>query len=57
MTRDELWPKEISDNEEGLNKELNYLKEQKITIGQCFELYNLLGVDEEQELKDIKINV
>ena len=44
--------------------ELNYLqnltdpKDEKkkvvISIGQCFELYNLMGCDEKQELKGIK---
>ena len=33
LTLEQLWPKEILDEEENLNKELNYLRELKITIG------------------------
>ena len=55
LTRYEFWPKEIFENsEEEFNRELNYLKEMKITIGQCFELYNLIGGDKEEKLIGIK---
>ena len=55
MIRYELWQKEIFDNnEEEFNKKLDYLKEMKITIGQCFELYNLIGGDKEEKLIGIK---
>ena len=35
--------------------EVSFLKKFKITTGQCFELYNLMGGDEADELKGIKI--
>ena len=55
LTTYELLPKEIFENsEEEFNRELNYLKEMKITIGQCFELYNLIGGDKEEKLIGIK---
>ena len=54
LSRYELWTKEIFEKEEDFYKELNYLKEAKITIGQCFELYKLIGGDEEQEFRGIK---
>ena len=51
LTRYELWPKEVLDNEEELNNDLYYLKELKIIIGQCFELYNLIEGNQEKESK------
>jgi hypothetical protein len=57
LSRYEFWSKEIFEKEDDLNKELNYLKEKKITVGQCFGLYNLMGCDEKDELKDIIINI
>ena len=57
LERYELWSTEILDNKDVLNQELNYLREQNLNIGQCFELYKLIGGDEEQELKGIKKKV
>ena len=57
LSRYEFWSKEIFEKEDDLNKELNYLKEKKITVGQCFGLYNLMGCDEKDELKDINMKV
>ena len=31
------------------------MKTTGLTIGQCYELYNLMGGDETHELKDIKV--
>ena len=28
-----------------------------MTIGQCYELYNLLGIDETENLKGIKVKI
>lgn len=28
-----------------------------LTIGQCYELYNLLGIDETENLKGIKVKI
>ena len=64
ISRFELWPKEIPDKEQEFYNELNYLNNLKdpkneqnkifISIGQCFELYNLIGCDEKLELRGIK---
>ena len=53
LTRDEFWPKEIIDNEKVFNNDINTLKKENLIIGQCFELYKLLGVDERQEFIDL----
>ena len=55
LIRYEFWSKEILGREDDLNKELNYLKNLNITVGQCFELYNLMGYDEKDEFKGIKM--
>ena len=71
LTREEFWPKEyyevpgngdIKDNELNLLKNLeisqdkNDKKEkEKVTIGQCYELYKLLGGDEKDELEGINL--
>jgi len=55
LTRYEFWPKEIISDEDKFTNEISFLKQNKITTGQCFELYNLMGGDEADELKGIKI--
>ncbi len=56
LDREELWNKEIWKKNELLKKDLNILKEFKITIGQCFELYFFLKEKEDIELKGIALN-
>ena len=54
----EFWPESYYDKEAQLMNELNYLKNENnepIIVGQCFALYNLLGGDEADEMKDIKL--
>ena len=55
LTRFEFWPDEIVADEDKFGNEISFLKKLKITTGQCFELYNLMGGDETDELKGIKI--
>ena len=55
LTRYEFWPKEIIEEEDIFNNEIGILKSMQLTTGQCFELYNLLGGDETDELKGIKV--
>jgi len=57
LARYEFWPANFFDkgNEDIFNNEINNLKVIKISTGQCYELYNLLGGDETDELKGIKI--
>ena len=57
LTRYEFWPPEYFDDEDIFNNEINLLKNEKITNGQCFELYNLLGGDETDEMKGIQIKI
>ena len=56
LTRYEFWPNEIIDDEDNFINEISLLKNAKLSTGQCFELYNLIGGDENDELKDIKLN-
>ena len=55
LARYEFWPEEAYLDDDAFNNELNYLKNEKIITGQCFELYNLLGGDETDELRGIKV--
>ena len=55
LTRHEFWPKEFFFNKEVFFEEIEFLKNINLTNGQCYELYNLLGIDETDELKCIKI--
>ena len=56
LNNEELWDKEIwepSNND--IESELQILNKNELTLGQCFELYNLLGGDESEAYKDIII--
>ena len=55
LARYEFWPEEAYLDDDAFNNELNYLKNEKIITGQCFELFNLLGGDETDELRWIKV--
>ena len=54
LTRNELWPKEILLDKEILIKDISLLEKANLTVEHCYELYNLLGGDAVDELKDIK---
>ena len=47
--------KNYTKDEDIFNKEIDFLKKEKLTIGQCYELYNLMGGDEKEEMKGIKV--
>ena len=55
LSRYEFWDPSFYKDEDAFNGEMNNLKKEKLTTGQCFELYNLLGGDETDGLKDIKL--
>jgi len=55
ISREDLWDKDIINSEE-FEKEINKILSIEITIGQCFNLYNLIGENEilkkEKNIKD-----
>ena len=52
LNKEDLWDKEVWKNNELLKKDLNKLKDLKITIGQCYKLYNILkGNEEDKEIE------
>ena len=56
LIRDELWSKEDWKNIDIIQNDLEIiLNKNDIKIGQCYELYKLLGGDEEEALKGIDI--
>ena len=56
LEREELWSKEDWKKYSLIEADLNILKTNKILVGQCYELYKLLGGDENEALKDIETN-
>ena len=48
----EFWTKEILNDEEALEHDFILLSNTYLTIGQCFELYNLLIEDKNEEFKE-----
>ena len=57
LEREELWSKEDWKNIDLIQEDLNILKTNKILVGQCYELYKLLGGDETEALKGIDSNI
>ena len=62
LDRDEMWSelwkeKDKLKEEEKLNEDLEILRKEDLILGQSFELYNLLGGDESNVLKGIKIEI
>ena len=58
LDRQELWSLPwTNENEEILISDLKILKKEKIIIGQCYELYNLLGGDEKKDMDIINNDV
>ena len=56
LNREELWKKEIWQKNELLKKDLDIIKELKITIGQCYELYSALKEKVDIELIGVILN-
>ena len=55
LARYEFWPKKVVEDDDKFNNEISILKTIGLTTGQCYELYNLMGGDETDELNGIKI--
>ena len=55
LNRDELWNDSIWKEKEKFEKDLDKLSKFELTLGQIFELYNLLGGDEQEAYKGIVI--
>jgi hypothetical protein len=55
LNRDEVWNDSIWNEKEKFEKDLDKLRKFELTLGQCFELYNLLGGDEQEAYKGIVI--
>ena len=53
LLKEELWSKNDWKNKSLITKDLEILKKNKIKIGHSYELYQLLGGDEEEILKEI----
>ena len=55
LKRYEFWGKDIIDNFELLEKELDNFKDLQLKVGQCYKLYELLEGEENDELKGLKL--
>ena len=55
LDREEVWGEKWEKNEENIRKDLEILRKVELTLGQSYELYNLLGGDENKALEDIKV--
>ena len=54
LNREEMWDKDIwKQSNNVIESDLQILSKNELTLGQCFELYNLLGGDENEAYKDI----
>ena len=51
LLRYELWPISYIENEELLKQDIDALGKENITIGQLYELYNLMNVNEKKEFE------
>ena len=55
LDREEIWPKSIWKDENKIKEDLEILRKEELTLGDCYELYNLLGGDESEVLEGIII--
>ena len=55
LNREDIWPIELWKNEEIIEQYLEIIKREDISVGQSYELYNLLGGDENLLFESIKI--
>ena len=53
LLKEEFWSKEDWKKRDIIQNELDILNKNDIEVGQCYELYNLLGGDEDEALKGI----
>jgi len=57
LFKEEMWSKEDWEKKDILEQELKIFEKNKITLGQCYELYKLLGGDEEKALEGINMKI
>ena len=50
-----MWGEIWKDKEEEIKEDLEILRKEELTLGQSFELYNLLGGDQTKTLEGIKL--
>ena len=55
IDREELWGKKWEKDEEKIKNDLLILGKEKLTLGQSYELYNILGGDESKTMEDINV--
>ena len=55
LNRDEVWNNSIWNEKQKFEKDLDKIRKFELTLGQCYELYNLLGGDEQEAYKGIVI--
>ena len=55
LDREEMWTGELWKNEEIIKKDLEILSKEEIILGESYELYNILGGDENKSLEGIKL--
>ena len=55
LDREDIWPIELWKNEEIIEQYLEIIKREDISLAQSYELYNLLGGDENLLFENIKI--
>lgn len=45
LNKEELWSKELWNNEDKILQDIKILEDEELTVGQCYDLYKLLGED------------
>jgi len=55
LDREEMWSAELWKNEEIIKQDLEVLSKEELILGQSYELYNILGGDENKALEGIKM--
>ena len=55
LEKEEMWGEKWNINEDNIKKDLDILSKEQLTVGQGYELYNLLGGDEAKIKENIKI--
>ena len=56
LIREEFWSKDDWKNIDIIQNDLELLNKNDINVGQCYELFKLLGGDENEALKGIDLN-
>ena len=53
LTRYEFWPQNFIDNYDILEIDIELIGKAELNVGQCYELYKLMEIDEQKELEQI----